>query len=111
MLTNVGNLSFNQLGYLLICPKKVHINESSMENILSFAEVAYITEAHIKMDTYKGKVINVHIKDRKIIHFKVCAEGISFTNLNYPTMIINPTKAPLNSYSYLYTVFKNSDFY
>ena len=43
----------------------VHINESSIYNILSFAEVSNIVGVHIKMDMYKGKLINVHIKDGK----------------------------------------------
>ena len=32
-----------------------------MANIRYFAEVANIAGVHIKMDTSKGKVINVHI--------------------------------------------------
>ena len=48
MLTNGVHLSFNQMKDLLQLPMKVHINESSMENILSFLEVANITGVHIK---------------------------------------------------------------
>ena len=54
----------------------VHINESSIYNILSFAEVSNIVGVHIKMDTSKGKVINVYIKERKIVHIKLFAEGV-----------------------------------
>ena len=61
-----------------------------MDNILSFVEVSNIAGVYIKMDTYKGKVINFHIKDSKIIYFKACTEGILCTNINYPTMINNP---------------------
>ena len=53
------------------------------------------------MDTSKEKLIKVHIKDGKIIHFKSCAEGILYTNLNDPTMITNPTNVSLNAYYYL----------
>ena len=53
MLTNGGHLSFNQMGELLFLPMTVHINESYMENILSFAEVANIAGFHIKMYTSK----------------------------------------------------------
>ena len=76
MLTNGGNISFNRMGDLLLLPIKVHINESYMDKILSFAEVANIAVVPIKMDTSKGKVINVHIKDGEIIHLKEFAEVI-----------------------------------
>ena len=76
MLTNGGHLSFNQMGDLRMFLTKFHINESPMEKILSFAEVANISVVHINMDMSKGKVINVHIQDRKIIHFKACVEGL-----------------------------------
>ena len=62
------------------------------------------------MDTCKEKVINVHIKDGKIIPFKACAEVIFYTNLNDHTMITNPTNAYLNAYSYLSTVLKTRNF-
>ena len=62
------------MGDLLLFPMKVHTNESSMVNILSFADVANIAGVHINMDTSKGKAINMHIEDEKIIHFKACAE-------------------------------------
>ena len=75
MLMNGGHLSFNKMGDLLLLPMKFHINESSMANILYFAEVDNIAGVHIMMDTSKEKVINVHIRDGKIIHFKACAEG------------------------------------
>ena len=73
MLTNGGHISFNNMGYLLLLPMKVHINETYMANILYFVEVANISGLHINMDTSKEKVTNVHIEDKKIIHFKSCA--------------------------------------
>ena len=94
------------MGGVLLLPIKVQINELSMEKNLSFAEVTNIAGVRIKMYTSKGKLINVHIKDVKIIHFKACAEGIFYTNLNDSTMIINPTNVSLNAYSYLSTVKK-----
>ena len=63
MLTNEGHLFFNQKEDLLLLPMKIHINESSMTKIFSFTGVDKIAGVHIKMDTSKGKVINVHIKD------------------------------------------------
>ena len=77
MLKNSGHLSFNQMRYLLLFPMKSPINESSMENILYFSDIANIAGFNINMDTSKEKLINVHIKDSKRIHFKVCVEGIS----------------------------------
>ena len=82
-----------------------------MANILSFAEVSNIAVVHINMDTSKEKVINVHIEDGKFFHFKACVEGISYTNLNEPNMIINPTIFSLNAYSCLSTVKQNSEFF
>ena len=110
MLTNGGHQYFNQMGDLLLFPMKFHINKSSMTSILSFAEVANIAVVHIKLYMSKEKVINVHIEDVKIIHFKACAEGLFYTNLNEPTMITNPTNVSLNAYSYLYRVKQTSIF-
>ena len=72
MLINCGHIYFNQMGGIILLPMKVQINESYMANIVYFAEVANITLLHIKMDTSKEKVINVHIKDGKIVLFKAC---------------------------------------
>ena len=101
MLTNGSHIYFNQMGGLLLLPMKFHINESSMVNIISFVEVTNIAGVHIKMDKSKEKVINVHIKDVEIIHFKAYEEGLFCTNLNDPIMITNPTNVSLNAYSYL----------
>ena len=97
MLTNNGHLYFNQMGDLLLFPLKFHINESSMANILSFAEVSNIAGVHIKMDTSKEKLINVHIKNEKIIHFKVYAEDLFCADLNDPSMITYRTNFSLNA--------------
>ena len=66
LLTNEGHPYFNQMGAILILPMAVHNNESSMANILSFAEVDNIEGMHINMESPKEKVINVHIKDGKL---------------------------------------------
>ena len=66
---------------------------------------------YINIDTSKGKVINVHVEDRKIIHFKSCAEGHLYTNLNYPTMITNTTNVSLNAHSYLSMVKQKFGFF
>ena len=76
-----------------------------MANILSFFDVANILGVHIKMETSKEKVINVHIKDIKIVHFKACAEGLLYANINDPTIITNTNNFSLHTYSYLSTVF------
>ena len=81
-----------------------------MADILSFAEVTNIAGVHIKINMSKGKVINMHIENRKIINFKAFAEGIFYTNLNDPTMITTPDNFSLNAYSYLYTVKQDSVF-
>ena len=64
---------------------KVHINESSMANILPFAEVANIAGVHIKMDMSKGKLINVNIKDGKSFISKYVHRVFST-----PTLMILP---------------------
>ena len=84
----------------------VHINESSMKNILFFAKIANIAEVHIKMETSMEKLINVHTEDGKTINLKAYVEGLLYTNLNDPDMITNPTNFPLNAYPYLSTVKK-----
>ena len=81
-----------------------------MAKILSFAEFINISGLHTKMDTSKEKLINVHIEDGNIIHFKARAEGLFYTNRNNPTIITNPTNVYLNDYFYLSTVKQNSDF-
>ena len=55
MLTNGGHLSFNNMGDLLLLKMKVHTDELSMVNILSFLEVANIVGVHINMETSKEK--------------------------------------------------------
>ena len=55
-------------GELPLFKMTVHTNKSSMDNILSFEEVSNITGVQINIYTSKERVINVHIKDRKIIH-------------------------------------------
>ena len=96
MFMNVGHLSFNSMGDLILLPMKFHINELSMVKTLYFAEVVNIVGVHIKMDKSKEKLINIHIKDGKIINFKECAEGIFYTNINELTMTTNPTNVSLN---------------
>ena len=81
-----------------------------MAKILSFAEFINIAGLHTKMDTSKEKLINVHIEDGNIIHFKERAEGLFYTNRNNPTIITNPTNVYLNDYFYLSTVKQNSGF-
>ena len=89
MLTNEGQLSFHKMGELLFLLMIVHINESSVANLLSFAEVANIAGVHIKMDTSKEKVINVHMQDRSILHFIACTESMLLKNLDDPIMVTN----------------------
>ena len=85
------------MGELLLLIMQVHINESSMANILHFAEVSNIEGVHINMNTSKEKVMNVHIKVRKIIHFKVCTEGLFYTNLDDPSIFTNHTTVSVNA--------------
>ena len=110
MLMNGGHPYLNQMGDLLLFSIKFHINESFMAKILSFAEAANITGVYINMKTSKEKVINVHIKDRKIIHFKACVEDIFYTNINDLNIITNPTTFSPNTYSYISMV-KKSEFF
>ena len=78
-----------------------------MANILSFVEVVNIAVGHTKIDISKEKVINVHIK-YQLPPLKECAQGLFYTNIDYPSMITNPTSVSGNAYYYLYTaIFKN----
>ena len=81
-----------------------------MENVPSFAEVSNIAGVYINMDTSKENVINVHIQDGRIIHFKAFVEVLFYTNLYDPSMITNPTNFSGNTYYLLSTGFKNSNF-
>ena len=81
----------------------VHINKSSVENILSFAEVANIEGAHIKMYTLKEKLINIHMQYRRIIFFREFAEGLLHTNLDDPSIVTYTINTSGNSY-YFYTL-------
>ena len=64
------------MGEILLLEMTVHINESSMVNILYFAEFANIVGVHINMDTSKERVNNFCIKDKDIIHIKSYTEGL-----------------------------------
>ena len=68
-----------------------------MVNILYFVEFANIAGVHINIDTSKEKLINVHIKNEKIIHFKVYAEDLFCADLNDPSMITYRTNFSLNA--------------
>ena len=72
MLLNGAHLFFNQMVDLILLPMKVHINESTMTNILYFAVVAKIAGVRIKMDMTKEKIINVHIKDGNHSFQRMC---------------------------------------
>ena len=65
----------------------------------SFAEVSKIVGVNINMEILKGKLINVHIKDKG-----ACDYCLFYTNHNDPTIVTNPTNAFLSAYSYLPTV-------
>ena len=110
MLTNGVCLSFNKTGELLFLPIEIHINESSTENIPSFAEVSNISGVHINIDTSKHKVINVHMQDRHIIHLRAFAEGMFCTNLDDTGMVTNTTNTSVNPYYFLSTA-KNSNIF
>ena len=81
-----------------------------MVDILSFSEVPNIVGVHIKMDTSKGKVIKVHMQDRRILHFRAFVEGVFYTNLDDPIMVTNPIDTSVNPYSFLPTVKQNYEF-
>ena len=87
-----------------------HMNESSVANILSFVEVAYIAGVHINMDTSKEKVINIHMQYKHIIHFIACAEGLFYTNLDDPSMVTNTINTSVKPYYFLSIVKQNSGF-
>ena len=77
-----------------------------MVNILSFEEVTDIVVFHINMDASKEKVIKFHMQDRRIIHFRACAEGMFYTNLDDPSMVTYPINTSVNPNFILYTMKK-----
>ena len=68
-----------------------------MSKVLPFAEVSNMAGVKINMDKSKEKVINVHIKDGKIIHFKACAEVLFYKNIDDPFTITNPNNISANA--------------
>ena len=110
-MTNRGRLSFNQTEEIILLPTTVNINKYYTANILYFSEVTNIKRVHIKMDTSKEKLINVYIKDGKIVHLKACVGGLFYTNLDDPSMITNPNNFSINAYSYLSNLKQNSIFF
>ena len=98
------------MGELLFLPMTVHMNESSMANILSFTEVSNIAGVHVKIDTSKGKVINFHMQDRWIIYFRACSEGLFNTKLDDPILVTNPINTSINTYYFSIHRLKSSGF-
>ena len=66
ILKNELHPFFNQMGELLILPNTVRINESSLANVLSFAEVANFAGVHNKIDTSKEKSHQCSHQRRKL---------------------------------------------
>jgi hypothetical protein len=105
IVTNGGAQIFNKQGDLNILPLKVHVNESSLANILSLKDVASIPGIKITMDTSKERAIYVHLdgKDAEEIKFSECNDGLYY----YDVSASNNIKTTVNNYSFLSTVANN----
>ena len=58
------------------------------------------------MDSSKGKGINIHMQERRIMHLRACSEGLFFTNLGDPSMVNNPINTSINLYYFIHLEIK-----
>jgi hypothetical protein len=107
IVTNGGTQSFKKTGTLKVLPLQVHVNPSSLANILSLKDVASIPGIRITMDTEVERAIHVHVDDNKVLKFNECDDGLYY----YDVSTSNFTKPLVNNYSFLSTVTSNKRFF
>ena len=61
---------------LIILPLNVHVNNNSLETILSLKDVNNIPEVFMNMDTSIEKAMHVIARDGKVFKFKECGLGL-----------------------------------
>ena len=106
--TNGGALAFTKLGILKFLPLSVHVNESSMANILAVSDVAAIDGVRLTMDSEQEKSISVHLPDGMVYSFLQNDDGLYFFDTSNPG---NHIKSSSNHYSFLSTVAENKQIF
>ena len=102
--TNGGTKVYNQIGDLNLLPLRVHVNETSLANILSLKDVANVSGAKVTMDTSQSRSIQVLLKNNTSITFLEAHNGLYYMDTSDPMKHIN---VPINGYSFLSTVKSN----
>ena len=65
IFSNGGSLKYDKVASFKLLPIKVHLNEKSLANVLSFKHVASIPGVRITTDTEIEKLLVVHLPNRK----------------------------------------------
>ena len=78
IFSNGGSLKYDKIANFKLLPIKVHLNEKSLANVLSFKHVASIPGVRITADTEIEKSLVVHLPNEKKMIFKECDEGLYY---------------------------------
>ena len=81
IITNGGHMDVTKEAELLLFPMKVHFNEKSIANVLSFKNLSEIPGVHITTDTRVERAFFVHIGD-KTLKFSSCSDGLYYFDMN-----------------------------
>jgi hypothetical protein len=106
VLTNGGSKTFTKKGTCVFLPVTVHLNESSMANILAFRDIVNIPGARVTLDTDVDRTIKVKVPNFETMIFKECAEGIYYIDTRSLSPV-TPNNTEVTNYSFLSTVKDN----
>ena len=117
--TNGGTIVYDEIGELTLFPLTVHVNDSSLANILSLKDLLDVPGLYSTMDSRKEKAIIIHY-DGRIFKFVQIPEGLYIFNQEYDSnnvMTMTPSipdksKLQVTNYStFLQTVSTNKPHY
>ena len=109
--TNGGAQHYVKVADLIVFPIRVHFNENSMANILSFKTVANMEGTRITMDTRSGNSIHVFLSDGTKYEFKQYKNGLYYFDTNDKIKSIGKNKDSVINYSFLNTVQDNKEYF
>jgi len=98
VLTNGGQVNYNEIGDSKLFPLKVHFNKDSIANIFSLAHVNNIDGCRIVMDTSVDNAIFVHLQD-KVTKFDQCDGGLYYCHVQDFNVDSNYIKTTVTPYS------------
>ena len=87
--TNGGQQVFSKIGRLKFLPLTVHVNESSMANILSLKDVTNIDGVRVTMDTDISRSILVQLSSGLTYKFMQSDDGLFYFDTSSPDKHIN----------------------